>query len=98
MLRLLRRKKTMKRLLWGLALIIIPAFVFWGAGGAIRSKRESTYAGKIFGRKVSFDQYAKSWHAVKNQAIMMYGSRLEEVIEKLNLGQQAWERLILLKE
>ena len=89
----------MKRILWTLAILIIPPFVFWGAGSALRSRQKgATYAGIIFGKKISFDEYQDAWQATRTQALMMYGSKLDEIYEALNLEQQAWERLILLKE
>lgn len=89
----------MKRLLWAIAILIIPPFVFWGAGSAMRSKQNGpSYAGTIFGRKVSFEEYSAAWQAAKNQALLMYGAKLNQVYEALNLEQQAWDRLILLEE
>ena len=99
MLRQLRKRKTMKRILWTLAILIIPPFVFWGAGSALRSREKGpTYAGIIFGKKISFEEYASALEATKHQAMMMYGAKLDEIYEALHLEQQAWERLILLKE
>lgn len=99
MLKQLRNKKTAKRILWTLAIIIIPPFVFWGAGGLLKEKREINYAGKIFGRKIGFSEYRNSYLAVRNQWVLRYGEENFEKLEKyLGLSQQAWERLILLYE
>jgi len=99
MLKALRKKETVKKIFFVLAIIIIPAFVFWGAGGALRSRgKEANYAGKIFGRKVLFSEYQESFSAVKNQALMQFGDNLYKVEKYLNLYGQAWDRLILLAE
>lgn len=99
MLKQLRQKKTMKRILWTLAILIIPPFVFWGAGSAMRSRQKGpNCAGTIFGRNVSFEEYSNAWQAARNQAMMMYGSKMDEIADALNLEQQAWDRLILLHE
>ncbi|MCX5716657.1 MAG: SurA N-terminal domain-containing protein, partial [Candidatus Omnitrophica bacterium] len=99
MLKQLRQKKTMKRLLWALAILIIPPFVFWGGGSALRSKQKGPdCAGMIFGKKISFETYSQAWQEAKDQALLMYGSKLEEMADSLNLEQQTWERLILLEE
>ncbi len=95
MLKLLRQKKVMKRVLWGLAIIIIPAFVLWGAGG---SGEKGTYAGEIFGKNITFDEYRTSFNAVKNIAILAYGSDLNKVRDALHLEEAAWDRLVLIKE
>lgn len=95
MLKLLRQKKVMKKILWALAIIIIPAFVLWGATGL---RERGNYAGMIFGKKISFDEYRASLNAVKNLAILRYGSEFSEKRDELNLEQEAWENLIMLKE
>ena len=53
MLKLLRHKNTAKRIWIGLAILILPAFLFWGMGSALRNKEGPAYAGTVFGRKVS---------------------------------------------
>ena len=53
MLRILRNKKTAKKIWIGLAIIIIPAFALWGFGGSARDRQESASAGKIFGKTIS---------------------------------------------
>lgn len=99
MLRQLRKRKTMKRILWALVILIIPPFTFWGVGSVVRSKQKGpTGAGAIFGKSVSFEEHNNALQAVNHQAMMMYGSRLSDIYENLNLERQAWERLLLLKE
>ncbi len=98
MLKALRNKKTRKNIFIFLAIIIIPAFAFWGLGGALRSKQESAYAGKIFGKNISFLEYKDALDAVKNTAIIQFGDNFAELQKQLNLDGQAWERLILLYE
>jgi len=98
MLKILRDKKTAKKIWIILAIIIVPAFVMWGFGGALRSKDEPAFAGKIFGKTVSILEYKDALDAVKNMAILRFGDKLSEVQKYLNLEAQAWERLILLHE
>lgn len=98
MLKLLRNKKTAKKIWIGLALIIVPAFVFWGFGGAMRSQKENSYVGSIFGNKISLLQFKEAYDATKNQALMQFGEKLPEVEKFLNLESQAWDRLVLLYE
>jgi peptidyl-prolyl cis-trans isomerase D len=98
MLKKLRKKKTAKRIWIILILLITPAFIFWGFGSFIRSKQEASYAGIIFGRKVTFLEYKDALDAVRNQAIIQFGDNLPELEKNLNLEIQAWERLLLLAE
>ena len=78
--------------------MILPAFVFWGFGSFIRSKQEVTYAGKIFGKKVSLLEYKDALDAVRNQAIIQFGDNLSEIEKKINLESLVWNRLVLLAE
>lgn len=98
MLKLLRNKKTAKKIWIGLAVIIIPAFTLWGFGGANRDRQETSVAGKIFGRNISNLEFRDSLVAVRTVAIMQFGDKFPEIEKYLNLEGQAWERLILLHE
>ena len=98
MLKILRNKKMAKKVWIVLAVIIIPAFAFWGFGGAIRNRQESATGNKIFGHSVSNSEYQESLAAVKTSAIMQFGDNLPQIEKYLNLPVQAWERLILLHE
>jgi hypothetical protein len=98
MLKQLRHKKTAKKIWITLAVIVVPAFVFWGLGGALRSRQEANFAGQIFGRKISLSDFREAMEAVRNQAIMRYGDNFAEAQKSLNLEKLAWERLVLLSE
>ncbi|MFH1413275.1 MAG: SurA N-terminal domain-containing protein [Candidatus Omnitrophota bacterium] len=98
MLKALRNKKTAKKLWITLAIVIIPAFVFWGLGSALRSKQEVKYAGVISGRKVSTLEFQDALNAVKNQLIMQYGDKFYEIQQLIDVESQVWERIILLDE
>ncbi len=97
MLKQLRQRKTAKRILWVLAIVIIPAFVFWGASSSIRDKKVG-HAGKIFGKKISLQDYKDSYAAVRNQAILRYGDNFAKLEKYLGLNQQAWHRILLIIE
>jgi hypothetical protein len=96
MLKQLRQKRVMKKVLWALAAIIIPAFVLWGAGGLRDSGNKN--AGVVFGKNITFEKYRASYNAVKNIAILTHGSEFQQVRESLNLEQSAWDRLIMVME
>lgn len=98
MLKVLRNKKTAKKVWIGLALVIIPAFTLWGFGGAMRSKEENKPIGKIYGHNVTDLEFKKALAGVRTTAIMQFGEKLPEVEKYLNLPAQAWDRLLLLYE
>lgn len=98
MLKVLRNKKTAKKVWIVLAIIIIPAFTLWGFGSSSRSREENAPAGKIFGKNVSSQEFKKALAAARTAAILQFGDNFPKVEKYLNLESQAWERLILLQE
>ncbi len=102
MLKFLRNKKVMRRVFWGLAIIIIPAFTLWGVGSmGDKSERKSknlTYAGKIYNKKISIRDYQDAYRETEIQAKLAYGDKFNEVRKFLNIGDQAWDRILLLDE
>lgn len=98
MLKKLRNKKTAKKVWIVLCILILPAFVFWGLGGVMRSQKESEYIGKIFGKKISLLEYQDALEAIRNQAIIQFGDKFSEIAAQLDLNAQALERLVLLVE
>jgi len=97
MLKAMRKKGNVKAVMWVLAIIIIPAFVFWGAGSMIRERSRGA-AGTIFHKKVPLEDYLQSWEAARDQALMIYGRLFDQIAQYLDLDSQAWDRLILLVE
>ncbi len=101
MLKVFRKKHISKTIWIILAILILPAFVFWGFGSYMRGRREESYAGKIGKRAVSLLEYRDAYLAVKNLAIIQLGipeEKLDEVGSYIDLNSQAWERLVLLDE
>jgi peptidyl-prolyl cis-trans isomerase D len=90
MLKVLRNKKLMKIVMWSLVVI----FAAWGIGSVTMSGK--SYAGTIFNRKISLQEYNRSYAAVLSRAQMIYGDQLPKIEKFLNLRSQAWDRLILL--
>jgi parvulin-like peptidyl-prolyl isomerase len=99
MLRLLRKKKIAKKIYYGLAVIIIPAFVIWGSASVIRQKQDPHAAGIIFGQTVSFDDYRDALRSWKIQMKIQFGEKADQLASSFfNPNQAAWDRLILLHE
>ncbi|VAX35175.1 hypothetical protein MNBD_UNCLBAC01-941 [hydrothermal vent metagenome] len=97
MLKLLRKKGVMKKVIWSVVVVIIIAF---GLGGTLYLLDDTpeSYAGKIFGKKISFDDYEKAYRDVRIQAILRYGDKFRDIQQFLNLETETWDRLILTKE
>ncbi|MBU1147096.1 MAG: SurA N-terminal domain-containing protein [Candidatus Omnitrophica bacterium] len=84
----------MKRIIWGLAILIIPAFVIWGAGSTDKKRGKGPdCAGKIFDKKISFDEYADMWRVTRDQVIRSFGNDAPPEF----IDQMAWNRLLLLE-
>jgi parvulin-like peptidyl-prolyl isomerase len=99
MLKKLREKKTAKKIWVALAVVIVPAFIFWGFGEVVRSRqRGGSSPGTILGRRVSQSEFREALSAVRTLAIMRYGDSFSQIEKLINLESQAWDRLILLSE
>ena len=99
MLRLLRNKKTAKKIWIILAIIVVPAFCLWGGGAALRDRQKSDSLGMVFGKPISAKEFIRSYKALRTQYLIRLGrEELAKSEEYLNLEAQAWERIILLAE
>ena len=98
MLKILRKKGFAKKVIWVVAIVIIISFGFFGTAYLLTGKGRTGYAGKIFGKKISFDDFNKVYQNARIQAIRQYGYNLDKVAHLLNLEAQTWDRLILLHE
>ncbi len=98
MLDVFRKKKNIKIIMFFIAIIIVPAFMLWGVGSVLKSQGKDSLAGLVFSKKISKDDFVKQYHAVHNQAQLLYGENLNKVKELLNLEGQTWQRIILLEE
>ena len=95
LLKFLRKRKNMRRIMWALAILIIPAFVIWGAGSFGKDKgNKPGYAGKLFGKKVSYDDYYDMWNVSRDYAVKSFGNNVPVEF----IDQMAWSRIILIEE
>lgn len=102
MLKIFRRKEIAKLVLWGILILILPAFVLWGTGNLGRGDRGPKYFGIINNKKVSFDEFGESLTAIRCQIRLNYFNQ-EQVLKMFLsdnqfLGKLAWDRLIMFKE
>ncbi len=99
MLKYLRKKGVAKKILWFIAVIIILSFGVFGSANYLRNTRQDiTYAGMIFGRKVSFKEFRENLQQAKDQAMLQYRGNFAKISSLINLNAEAWDRLILLHE
>ncbi|MCA9408360.1 MAG: peptidyl-prolyl cis-trans isomerase [Candidatus Omnitrophica bacterium] len=97
MLKILRKKGVAKKIIWVIAVIIIISFGFLGTAYLLTGNSDS-YAGRIFGKKISLQEYDRIYQHIRIQAIMRFGDKFNEVRQFLNLDADTWDRIILLHE
>jgi len=99
MLKILRSKKTAKKIWIALAVVIIPAFCLWGFGSALRGRKQSIQMGKVFGKSITPQEYLRNYKAIRNQYLIQFGEEQLAKLEKyLNFEAQILDRIVLLAE
>lgn len=99
MMKFLRQKGVMKVLLWGIAGVVILSFgILSNAYLLNKTPGKISYAGKIFGKKISLDEFERHYQFMIIQKRMQYGQNFNKVAAALDLEQQTWNQIILLQE
>jgi len=96
MLHIFRSKKFARRTLYGILIVIIPAFVLWGAGSF---SDKPALIGTIDKKEIRSDDFAKSLQGIKIELLLTYSDYnvLTNVLRNRSLiARMAWERLIFL--
>jgi peptidyl-prolyl cis-trans isomerase D len=96
MLEVLRKKGVNKTILWIIAIIVILSFGVFGT--AYRLDNTVNSAGTIFGHNVSIKDFQEAYLDSRDQAIRIYGDEFFKNSSKIDMEQEAWDRLILLRE
>jgi parvulin-like peptidyl-prolyl isomerase len=103
MLKFFRKKIVMKVVLWGLIIIVVPAFVMWGGASMSRSKDKGPgYVGIVDNRKVSFGELSDALLGVRCQIILNYFNQPKALgvilSNKPVLMKLAWDRILMMEE
>ncbi|MBU1657155.1 MAG: peptidylprolyl isomerase [Candidatus Omnitrophica bacterium] len=96
MLHIFRSKKFARRTLYAILILIIPAFVLWGAGSI--SKRPGII-GTIGKQKIRENDFVKSLSGVKIQLLLTYANYdvFRNILRNRPLmNRMAWDRLVFL--
>ena len=96
MLNILRQKGVSKKILWVIAVIIILSFGVFGT--ASRLDHTVNSAGRVNGQNVSLKEFEKAYLDSRDQALLMYGDRFFKVGNMINMENEAWDQIILLRE
>jgi peptidyl-prolyl cis-trans isomerase D len=96
MLSILRHKGVSKKVLWFITVIVVLSFGVFGA--ASRWDHTINSAGKIYGHGVSLRDFERAYLDSRDQALILYGDQFSKLGNMLDLENEAWDRLILLRE
>ena len=98
MLKVFRHKGVAKKVLWVVSGIIIISFGFgFGMSRYGSSFNVNQAAGKIFGKTISLKEYNRNYKNTHDQAVMMHGADVEKVLPTLDMNNETWTRIMLLK-
>ena len=96
-LNILRSRKFAKRVLLGVLILIIPAFVLWGVGNI---SQRPPLVGQIGRQKITATDLGKSAQGTRIQIVLAYfqdSASLNKILQNRALiTHMAWERLIFL--
>jgi peptidyl-prolyl cis-trans isomerase D len=98
MLKVFRHKGVAKKVLWVVSGIIIISFGFgFGMSRYGASFNVNQAAGKVYGKTVSLKEYNRNFKNTHDQAVMMHGADIEKILPMMDLDNETWTRIILLK-
>ncbi len=98
MLQQFREKPPAVKLAWMVGLVVGLALVLSLLAHLPRVFRPTHYAGKLFGKKVSREEFQKTRQHILLLQKFRYGDQFALFEPLLDLDQQTWDQLILLKE
>ena len=89
---------TLPTLYIGIFVLIVLLLVIYTVANFVGGYKPEIYIGEIFGKKVSLDDFNKTYLHMETQARMRYGRMFEKLEPFLDLENDAWDQLILLHE
>lgn len=90
------RQKDLKKVLWVLVILIVPAFTFWGASWFIKQK--DRFIAKIYGRKITPDEYQGLIHNFQVFFLLSFGRDFLGNIKAQELENYLWQNLLLIEK
>ncbi len=98
MLKIFRQKNVARKVLWVVTGIIVISFGFgFGISRYGAAFDVTRTAGKVYGRSISLKEYQKNYQNVHDQAVMLHGADVERILPMMDLENETWSRIILLK-
>jgi len=98
MLKKFKTKKTTEKLLWIVGATIGAAIILTIATKIPSLLKPKFYAGEVFGKKITVEEYQKVYFQNLILTKFRYGQMYETLEPLLNLEEQTWDQIILLRE
>ena len=96
MLKALRHKGTQKNIFIALVAALVLSFAVSMLVLSKDDKGSFSSLATLSGHKISTQNYLDSYRAVQHQIEWMYGDKLAEMKNRINVRGEAWDRLLLL--
>jgi hypothetical protein len=98
MVKFLRNKTVQKQVYLILAIVIIPAFLFWGISLSEKMGTQATVLAVFEGKKITPADYFKSYKAIQHEIQLKYGEEaVSQIVPMIDIKGEAWDRILLLE-
>ena len=87
------RDRHLKKVLWGLVIIIVPSFVFWGGISYLKGRRHQVLA-QLGKTKITATKYKGYLEMARIYSLLFEGGR-DRKIKREDLQNKAWEFILL---
>ena len=90
------RQKDLKRVLWVLVIVIVPAFMLWGANWFVKAQRN--FVGVMYGRKVGGDEYETFLRNTQVLFLLGFGQNFLEKMSQEQITSYVWQSLLMIEK
>jgi hypothetical protein len=90
------RQKDLKKVLWVLVIVIVPAFMLWGANWFVKERRD--VAGIMYGRRISTDEYQSFIRNTQVLFLLGFGREFLEQMQPEQLNNYVWQSLLFIEK
>ena len=94
MLKFLRKKSNLKKVVLGMALLIIPSFIFFGV--QLDFGDSPRVAGVIGSKKISTNQFIKHYEAFRREMQLFHGIDPRQAAQMFDFEELTWQRILLI--
>ena len=89
-----RKKKNRRIILWVIAILIIPGFVLWGVGGAVRRRSHDNLSAKVNKESITLREFYSAYEKADSQYRKIFGDKYNDAVKQMDLERNMLEQLI----